>query len=120
MTDFTIYAGEDWPQQYIYNDANGDGIDLTDIEIDLVATTGGISPDTITKGTGDASITIEDQNSDPGLFTVLIEPADTTGLGGKIFNYEIKITDAGEERVIYPLPNAEATFDILWSLTDTP
>ena len=121
--DFIIYAGEDWPQDFQYVDSNGDGVDISDaVSILFVATSGGASakptctsPNCIKKSLG-SGIEFTDDGTDGG-YTVTIN--GTTGMGGKTFGYEIKLTDVNTlERVIYPAPGVQATFNVLESLTD--
>ena len=115
MTDFIIYADEDWPQPFVYQDKNGTGIDIAGADILFVAKAGST---TIKKSTTEASITIADQGVSIGEFIVSLTGADTTGKGGETFEYEIKLTLSGVARVIYPSPGSTASFSVLTSLTD--
>jgi hypothetical protein len=118
MTDFIIYADEDWPQDFQYVDSSQSGIDITDAIILFVATPGGQSPTLIKKSTTDETIIIADQIQSTGIFTVLLAGADTAGKGSATYQYEIKLTLTGVARVIYPAPGATATFAVDASLTD--
>ena len=116
MTDFTIYADEDWTQPFQYNDASAHGINITGAAIVLVAISGA---NTITHSTAASTITINgDQVGSAGQFVVLFAAADTVSYGGAQFAYEIKMRLGGVTRVIYPAPGATATFNVLTSLTD--
>jgi len=123
MTDFTIFAGEDWPQLFHYVDANGDGINIsTASEILFVATTGSATtvpctaPNCFTK-TLNSGVELTEGGT-TGEFTVTIGSGDTHDMGGKTFSYEIKLTMSSVARVIYPAPTGSATFNVLSSLTD--
>jgi len=116
MTDFTIYADEDWPQPFKYQDTSGIGIDITGADILFVAES---AATTIKKSTTHSTITIDaDQVTNAGRFTVLLATTDTTAMGGKTFTYEIKLTLNGVARVIYPAPGTSTSFNVVPSLTD--
>jgi hypothetical protein len=113
--DFTIYAGEDWPQTFQYVDASNNGINIsTASEILFVADNGTTQ---IKKSKSVGGVSFKTDGTD-GAFTVDVASTNTTGMGGKTFQYEIKLTISAEARVIYPAPGATATFDIDTSLTD--
>jgi hypothetical protein len=120
MTDFILYADEDWPQSFQYIDSSQNGIDITDAVILFVASTPGAPPTVIHKSTTASTIVISDQDANPGQFTVNIAGTDTTGMGNKTFVYEIKVTMGTPTiaRVIYPAPGLSASFNVDASLTD--
>lgn len=120
-TDFTIYAGEDWPQTFKYwnNDTPPTGTDLGNDTIVFYATTGDTPLTMDFSYTTPTDVEILNQTTNAGEFKVNIAGTDTSTHGGKIFYYELNWTHNGKTRVIYPAPGTVARFNVVTSLIDS-